>query len=210
MSLWTTVRDAALMESLSLGNADAFWILWKRHEPHLSEICFRQMKYVRADAEDAISRAMLVARDKLPIYAREIIDVEAWLTRLTCNVCLDMKKERSRGTKRVQVLDEAVLARREPTLPEPRSPEEHYASTQTLAAIGEAIDSLPRGLHDAAMLRFVHEQGYPEIAASLGITEANARKRVQLARALLHGQLRPMLEPPPRRQRTASGGWSIA
>ena len=209
MSLRTAVRDSALMESLSLGNADAFWILWKRHEPHLAEICLRQMKYVRADAEDAVSRAMLVARDKLPVYAREIIDVEAWLTRLTSNVCLDMKKERSRGTKRVQVLDEAVLARREPTLPEPRSPEEHTVAAQTLSVIGDAIDALPRGLHDAAMLRFVHEEAYPEIASRLGITEANARKRVQLARALLNQQLRPMLAPP-RRQRTASGGWSIA
>ncbi len=192
MSLRTSVRDFALMESLRLGNADAFWLLWKRHEPHLAEICLRQMKYVRADAEDAVSRAMLVARDKLPMYAREIIDVEAWLTRLTSNVCLDMKKERSRGTKRVQVLDEAVLARREPTLPEPRSPEEHYASTQTLSVIGEAIESLPGGLRDAALLRFVHEEGYPEIATRLSITEANARKRVQLARVLLHRQLRPI------------------
>lgn len=191
MSLRTSLRDGSLMESLGRGNADAFWILWKRHEPHLLEICFRQMKYIRADAEDAVSRAMLVARDKLPIYAREIIDVEAWLTRLTCNVCLDMKKERSRGTKRIQVLDEAVLARREPTIPEPRSPEEHCVSAETLSAIGEAIDSLPRGLRDAAMLRFVHEEGYPEIAARIGITEANARKRVQLARAVLNRVLRP-------------------
>lgn len=207
MSLRTTVRDAALMQSLSLGNAEAFWILWKRHEPHLAEVCFRLMKYVRADAEDAVSRSMLVARDKLPIYAREIIDVEAWLTRLTSNVCLDMKKERSRGTKRAQTLDEAVMARREPTLPEPRSPEEHYASSQTLSAIGEAIEALPRGLHDAAMLRFVHEEGYPDIAARLGITEANARKRVQLARALLNQQLRPLLAA---RQLPGSGARSTA
>lgn len=195
MSLQTAIRDAALMESLGLGNAEAFWILWKRHESHLVEICLRQMNYVRADAEDAVSRSMLVARDKLPIYARKIIDVEAWLTRLTSNVCLDMKKERSRGTKRAQALDEAVLARREPTLPEPRSPEEHYASAQILATIGAAIDALPCGLHAAAMLRFVYEEGYPEIAARLGITEANARKRVQLARALLHRQLRSIFAP---------------
>jgi RNA polymerase sigma factor (sigma-70 family) len=198
MSLRTSLRDWALMESLSAGNADAFWFLWKRHEPHLLEICFRQMKHVRADAEDAVSRSMLVARDKLPIYAREIIDVEAWLTRLTCNVCLDMKKERSRGTKRVQTLDEAVLVRREPTVAVPRSPEEHYVSAQTLSVIGEAIEALPGGLRDAAMLRFIHEEGYPEIASRLAITEANARKRVQLARALLNQRLRPVLQAPRR------------
>ena len=194
MSLWTAVRDSALMKSLSLGDADAFWVLWKRHEPHLSEICLRQMKYVRADAEDAVSRSMLVARDKLPIYAREIIDVEAWLTRLTCNVCLDMKKERCRGSRRAEPLDDSVLTRREASLPEPRSPEEMYASIQILDTITRAISMLPPLLRDAAVLRFVHEEGYPEIARRLQITEPNARKRVQHARMNLMAKLLPAME----------------
>ena len=194
MSLETAVRDRALLESLSHGNRDAFWVLWKRHEPHLLAVCIRQMKRIREDAEDAVSRSMLLAHAKLPVYAREIVDLEAWLTRLTCNVCLDMKKERCRGSRRAEPLDDTVLTRREASLPEPRSPEDTYASLQVLDTISRAISMLPPLLRDAAVLRFVHEEGYPEIARRLRITEPNARKRVQHARMNLMAKLLPAME----------------
>src|SRR5215213_9589769 len=100
------------------GESGAFWLIWLRHEPHLGAVCRRHMRRVRHDAEDAVSRSMMTARERLPEYAAEIIDLEAWLTRLTSNVCLDLKKERCRGTRRADPLDENVLTRREASLAE--------------------------------------------------------------------------------------------
>jgi RNA polymerase sigma-70 factor (ECF subfamily) len=159
------------------------------HRPHLLAVCYRQMRRVGADADDAVSRSMLVAHAKLPEYAAQIIDVEAWLTRLTCNVCLDIKKERCRGSRKSEALDDRVLARREASLPDALSPEDVVLIAQIGDGIRSAIDELPAPLRVVAELRFVQELGYDVIAEYVSITEANARKRVQQARELLRPRL---------------------
>jgi RNA polymerase sigma factor (sigma-70 family) len=181
--------ERSLLEKVSQGDGDAFWRLWMMHRPHLMAVCHRQMRHMRADADDAVSRSMLLAQAKLPAYAAEIINVEAWLTRLTCNVCLDIKKERCRGSRKTESLDERVLARREATLPEPLSPEDLVLLAQIGDGIRSAIKALPVPLCVVADLRFLQELGYSVIAEYLSITEANARKRVQQARELLRPRL---------------------
>lgn len=188
--------DRCLLERVSRGDTDAFWSLWMEHRPHLRAVCYRQMERVHADADDAVSRSMLVAYAKLPSYAAEILDVEAWLTRLACNVCLDMKKERCRGTRKSEVLDDQVLTRREASLPEPLSPEQSVLGAQLTNTILQAIDDLPDGLRAVARMRFVQEASYDAIAAELAITEVNARKRVQQAREQLRPRLTEIVPPP--------------
>jgi len=185
----TRSLERTLLERLSVGDRDAFWSLWMLHRPHLHAVCYRQMKWVVADADDAVSRSMLLAHAKLPEYAREIVDVEAWLTRLTCNVCLDIKKERGRGVRKAESLDEQSLTRREATLPEPLSPEDVCHLSQMRESIRDAISRLPETLRVVALMRFAQEASYTTIANHLGITEANARKRVQQARMMLRPQL---------------------
>lgn len=179
--------ERSLLNNLSRGDQSAFWQLWLRHAPHLFAVCLRRMH--PADAEDAVSRSMLLAREKLPAYAHVIVDLEAWLTRLTCNVCLDVKKERGGRLARAAYLDDAVLTRREPTQPEPLSPEAALMAHQVTDSVARAIAALPKPLRDTATLRFLHEESYADIAARLGIAEANARKRVQLAREQLKARL---------------------
>lgn len=184
-----------MLEKVSRGDADAFWSLWMIHQPHLLKVCYRQMQRVHADADDAVSRSMLVAHAKLPEYAAEIIDVEAWLTRLTSNVCLDIKKERCRGSRKAETLDERVMSRREATLPAELTPEDYALLAQVGDGIRSAIAQLPAALRTVAELRFLHEAPYGVIAERLSITEPNARKRVQQARELLRPRLRHLAGP---------------
>lgn len=125
--------DRKLLDALSDGDSSAFWLIWLRHEPHLGAVCRRHMRRMQPDAEDAVSRSMMTARERLPQYAANIIDLEAWLTRLTSNVCLDLKKERCRGTRRADPLDEEIVMRREATLPVPPSPEDACLASQMRA-----------------------------------------------------------------------------
>ena len=55
-----------LLRSLSDGNMSAFWTLWDAYKVHLYHVCLCQMDGVREDAEDALSRSMLRALEKLP------------------------------------------------------------------------------------------------------------------------------------------------
>ncbi|MCU7846154.1 MAG: hypothetical protein KZQ93_20145 [Candidatus Thiodiazotropha sp. (ex Monitilora ramsayi)] len=48
-----------------------------------------------------------------------------------------------------------------------------------------AIENLPQHLRAAAQMHFVENNSYTEISQQLSITQANARKRVQLAREII-------------------------
>jgi RNA polymerase sigma-70 factor (ECF subfamily) len=187
--------DRKLLDALSNGDSSAFWLIWMRHEPHLGAVCRRHMQRMHPDAEDAVSRSMMTARERLPQYAANIIDLEAWLTRLTSNVCLDLKKERCRGTRRADPLDEEIVTRREATLPVPPSPEDACFASQVRRRIDDAFSKLPPGLGAAAQLRFISEASYATIAEQLSITETAARKRVQKARVVLRRELNSLVKP---------------
>jgi RNA polymerase sigma-70 factor (ECF subfamily) len=177
-------HDALLLEHLSAGDDEAFWAIWQRYRRRLYDVCFRRMSGVHADAADAVSRSMMVAHDRLPTYAASIENVEAWLTRLTCNVCLDIHRERKRDT-RGQVDLSTPDSKEEPYVADSPTPEEELLQSEACRAIAAAIDALPQMLRDAAQLRFLQELDYDVVAARLQITEGNARKRIQQARAML-------------------------
>lgn len=174
---------------LSRGNDSAFWSIWERHWDHLYGVCLRHLNGVHSDAADACSRSMLVARKRLPGYALQVSNLEAWLTRLTCNVCLDIHRERRRNVRAAIDLDEAFDESVQAARPRPPTPEDEVLQVEACLAITSAIDGLPPRLSVVAELRFVEDLDYEVIARRLVITQASARKRVQQARKILSDQL---------------------
>jgi RNA polymerase sigma factor (sigma-70 family) len=179
-------HERVLLDSLGHGNESAFWSLWEHYRRHLYAVCLRQMNGAHFDAADAVSRSMLVAQKKLPAYAPHIENLEAWLTRLTSNVCLDMHRERRRAMHGRVSIDDSEI---EPALRSDHSPEEDYLAREVRKVVARAIGDLPATLRDAARLRFVQETSYPVMARLLSITQENARKRVQQARAILRERI---------------------
>lgn len=180
------IEERILLRSLSGGDREAFWPLWLEHRLHLYSVCLRQMRGSKADALDAVSRSMLLAFRKLPAHATKIENLQAWLTRLTRNVCADIRREQLRlsaGGNGVD-LDEIVAEEIGAADPSP-SPEEVALSNETRTRLQRAINSLPPLLRGVAQMRFLHEASYEAIASTLSITEPTARKRVQQARTVL-------------------------
>ena len=180
------IEERILLRSLSGGDREAFWPLWLEHRLHLYSVCLRQMRGSKADALDAVSRSMLLAFRKLPAHATKIENLQAWLTRLTRNVCADIRREQLRlsaGGVGVDI-DEIVAEEIAAADPSP-SPEEVALSNETRIRLQRAIDSLPPLLRGVAQMRFLHEASYEAIASTLSITEPTARKRVQQARTVL-------------------------
>ena len=188
------IDDRVLLDSLGGGDAMAFWMLWQQYQRHLYRVCLRQMNGARFDAADAVSRSMLVAHAKLPAYAARIDNLEAWLTRLTSNVCLDIHRERRRALQGRVSIDEPATAE-EPALRCSRSPEDDCLAGEVRKVVTVAIGELPASLREAAHLRFVQEISYPAMARMLSISEENARKRVQHARAILRQRIKADLSP---------------
>ena len=177
------IEERILLRSLSSGDREAFWPLWLEHRLHLYGVCLRQMRGSKADALDAVSRSMLLAFRKLPAHATKIENLQAWLTRLTRNVCADIHREQQRLTV-AGMAGEEIAEELSTADPSP-SPEEVVLSNEMRGRLQRAIDSLPPLLRSVAQLRFLHEASYGAIASKLSITEPTARKRVQQARTVL-------------------------
>lgn len=149
-----------------------------KHSRRLFAVCLRQMNGNRLDAEDALQEAMLRAHRKLPRYAAAIASPASWLTRLTCNVCKDIYRDRARATLTAQRLE--VLQSQRVQLPEV------HQSDRGLDVDPLALASLlPDRLRDVFVLRVLQHASYRDIADRLGLTCVTVRKRVQLSRAAL-------------------------
>jgi DNA-directed RNA polymerase specialized sigma24 family protein len=74
-----------------VGNQNAFWLIWMQHNDILKQRCMGWTSSP-ADAEDALSIASLRCYEKLPRAAAEIKNIEAWLTTVTYNICMDIHR----------------------------------------------------------------------------------------------------------------------
>ncbi|WP_293355789.1 MULTISPECIES: RNA polymerase sigma factor [unclassified Microcoleus] len=144
------------------------------------------------DAEDALSRVMLKAWEKVQKYAGEIANFKAWLTRLTHNLCVDIHQERCRGANRVEDI-EVYAAHEEQGLVMVSfddTPESAMETGEKRIVIRRAIANLPTRLRETFILHFYQELSYPEIAQLQEICYQNVCKRISQAQAILRLELR--------------------
>jgi RNA polymerase sigma factor (sigma-70 family) len=172
------------------GDADAFWSLWALYRGHLFGICLKQMGGVREDAEDALSLAMLKARDRLPTHASKIINLKAWLTRMTRNLCVDLHRERRRRVKNIERIDDMSAADHMSVALAVESPEQTVLHREMNICVQRAFNDLPPRLRAPMMLHSFQAMPYRDIAAQLMLTNENVRKRIQHARLFLHERLK--------------------
>jgi RNA polymerase sigma factor (sigma-70 family) len=95
------VSNQIIAISESCGCA-GFWWLWQKYRHYLRSCCLKWMGGNLTDAEDALSRAMLKAWEKVQKYAGKISNFKAWLTKLAHNLCVDIHRENNRGANRVE------------------------------------------------------------------------------------------------------------
>ncbi|NEO76884.1 sigma-70 family RNA polymerase sigma factor [Moorena sp. SIO4G3] len=165
-----------------------FWQQWQQYQDYLYHRCLRWMGGNPTDAEDALSRAMLKAWEKVQKFGRKIANFKAWLTKLTHNLCVDIHREHSRSANHVEdiegIPEEKGLVSCDDT------PERALETDEKKIAIGSAIDNLPARLHQTFILHFYQELSYREIAQQQEISYQNVCKRISQARAILREELR--------------------
>jgi RNA polymerase sigma-70 factor (ECF subfamily) len=164
--------------------SENFWPLWTEHQPRLRHCCLRWLDGNNTHVEDALS----LAREKSYHYFTEtkepIRNPFSWLCKLTYTICIDMQREQKKQLRLCKTANAC--------------PNQFFFSTTTtecledlvlrdrqLEQLDKAIHGLSPELQQVIYHRFIDEMDYPEIAEQMQITQANVRKRVQLARARL-------------------------
>ncbi|MGD1715261.1 RNA polymerase sigma factor [Dapis sp. BLCC M172] len=82
-----------------------FWQQWQEHQDYLYRCCVKWMGGNSTNAEDALSMAMLKAREKIQQCAKAIENFKAWLTKLTYNLCMDLLKQSTCYASEVEDVD---------------------------------------------------------------------------------------------------------
>src|SRR5262249_57393401 len=180
--------SAVLLRRIAQRDLSAFWKLWAQNQSHLLSVCLKEMGGNRADAEDALSIAMLRALDRLPYHASAIINAKAWLMRLTSNLCKEIHRSRLRQN-RLAAGSRAQWAAEEPVTKTIETPEDSLLRQEILDCLKQAIQRLPVPLRDPLILRLRDELPSSEIADRLELSSDNVRKRIQVARSILKGNL---------------------
>ncbi|WP_445626971.1 RNA polymerase sigma factor [Nostoc sp. DSM 114167] len=167
-----------------------FWQQWQEYRDYLYRYCLKWMGGNPTDAEDALSRAMLKAWEKVQKYAEEIANFKAWLTRLTHNLCVDIHRERDRSANRVENIEVYASNEEQGLVRSEETPESAMETGEKRIVIRRAIDNLPTRLRETFILHFYQELSYQEIVQQQEISYQNVCKRISQARAILREELR--------------------
>lgn len=145
------------------------------------------------DADDAMQEALL----KTYRYAAQIQQPEAfrtWLYRTVKNACLISRRKRVHEPARVWSLDEPVVgddghAQALDVVDPGRRPDEIMANTRLRRRLRVALQTLDPAYREIVFLREVEGLSTKEVAAVVGISEANVKTRLHRARLMLRQQL---------------------
>ena len=180
---------ASCLSGCSEDLGKGFWQQWQQYRDYLYRCCIKWMGGNPTDAEDALSRAMLKAWEKVQKYAAYgIANFKAWLTRLTRNLCVDIHRERERGANRVENIE--AIPEEQGLVSFDETPESAMETGEKRIEIRRALANLPTRLRETLILHFYQELSYQEIAQQQEISYQNVCKRISIARAILREQLR--------------------
>jgi len=177
----TERTDQQLLEAFAQGDRATLGILMSRYQCFLKQQCRKFSSGNAEDAKDLFSMVVFKVYTEHPEQLRKIRHMGGWLSRVAQNKAIDLERMRIAEEKRDQRLGHF----HEITNAHPSSPEQTLLGHELVKKIQEAFNALPPRLRDAAELRFVEDASYESISAHLGISQANARKRVQEARLRL-------------------------
>ena len=175
------LSDGALLEAFKGGDDKAFEALVRRYQRPVLAIA-RRFARDQDDAEDLAQRAFINASQRASGWRGG--SFKSWLFRIVVNLA----KNHVRDTARFDRGEQAQEREAEPTAPDAESRIEAAERQQKLRA---AVARLPRRQREVLLLRIDGDLPFAEIAATLQITEVNAKVNFHHAVQKLKQLLRP-------------------
>src|SRR5262245_8962133 len=164
--------DRALMARVARGEEAAFTAMVDRYAGRLLAVAKRLLRS-RADAEDAVQRALLQCYAGAAGYQPEWA-VSTWLYRILTNVCVDELRRRS-----------TRLGHRELAAERPGDDGEPGRFTD----LHRALERVPREARVLLALRYVDGLSYTELATIRGISVNTVKSQLARGKSLLRAEL---------------------
>lgn len=162
---------------------------WAMHSRELLKRCVAWCGGREEDGREAFSRAWSRAAATLLSERLRLSNTRAWLLTLAYRACMSLHRERSR--RKEQELDTTGPAGHDVSLHcdgAPEDPERLTLNKELGAFLLAEVERLPPRLR-GAMFTYMDSGEYVEVVERFGITDVNARKRVQQAREILRVRL---------------------
>ncbi len=168
-----------------------FWGIWEDNRGDLYRKCLSMMNWDRDDAEDALSVAMIRAFEKSRIQEEEIRNYRAWFFRITHNVCIDIIRKKKVHLKLSTDSEEFSREESQVQIEEPVDSAGSVCEySEIFEYLSNTIMELPERLQQPLLLTTFTGMTSDEVSAKLKISNANLRKRVQLARNRIAGEMK--------------------
>jgi len=166
--------DRALMRRVAKRDEAAFAEMVGRYGGRLLAVARRLLRS-RADAEDAVQRALLQCFAGAASYRPEWA-VSTWLYRILTNICVDELRRRATRTAYDPALTGALASGdgREPGAD---------------VDLRRALEHVPREARVLLALRYVDGLSYGELARVRGITVNTVKSQLARGKALLRAEL---------------------
>jgi RNA polymerase sigma-70 factor (ECF subfamily) len=165
-----------MIERASAGDKVAFELIVDQYRPGLQSFAMRMLRNSE-DASDAVQETFVKAMRSLKDFDSRR-PLKPWLTRICANCCVDMIRDRKRGTTALEPY-EFMLESSDPSLDEQA---EHALMSETLKS---ALKRLPRKYRDIVLMRHFKEMDVNEIASAMNAPEGTVKSWLFRARALL-------------------------
>jgi len=165
--------DRQLMGKVARGDEAAFTEMVGRYGGRLMAVAGRLLGS-RADAEDAVQRALLQCFRGAAGYRREWA-VSTWLYRILTNICVDELRRRGARTAREQAL----------SMDPPADGDRPGAHLD----VRRALERVPREARVLLALRYVDGLSYGELARVRGISINTVKSQLARGKALLREEL---------------------
>ena len=171
--------DADLLTAFRAGDGKAFEALVRRYQRAVLTIA-RRFATDLDDAEDLAQRAFINAAERAGGWRGG--SFKSWLFRIVVNLA----KNHLRDTARFDRSAEAQDREAPPTAPDAH---DRLEEAERQKVLREAIARLPRRQREVLLLRIDGDLPFAEVAATLGITEVNAKVNFHHAVQKLKGWL---------------------
>jgi RNA polymerase sigma factor (sigma-70 family) len=162
---------------------------WRAHAEEIRRRCRVWMGGNADEAHEAFSRAWSRAVASYVAARPTLVNPRAWLLTLAYRACMDLHRERARrGEEELDVTRPAAASSLAQIVATPRDPEGLALGRELTGVLLTAIDGLPVRLR-SALHTYMGSGSYSDLVERFGITNENARKRIQQARAILRKRL---------------------